>query len=209
MLPSPSNGSSVCPHCRLFKIPGSTKYSRNNMLLHPQISTRTEWNTTSVTSLHPHWLWPMAVTCQVAACPTLGMAALIPSFGAHFHLSQISPWFRSSLCILRWYYEVTDWPEPAGGETTSLKEISVKLWWQKCLSWSCGIGIVECLASFVSCSSTIRTSECNTSHLNKIYNALSSSSPSSKGSLTEGTTQWRSCVAATHDIMISTCINKD
>lgn len=32
--------------------------------------------------------------------------------------------------------------------------------------------------------------------LNKIYNALSSSSPSSKGSLTEGSTQRRSCEAA-------------
>lgn len=70
--------------------------------------------------------------------------------------------FRSSSCVQRLYYEVlTDWPEPASGsETTSFKEISVKLWWQKCLWWSCGI--VECLVSLVSCFSTIRISECNT-----------------------------------------------
>ena len=50
----------------------------------------------------------------------------------------------------------------------------------------------------------------NVTHLlNKIYNALSSSSPSSKGSLTEGTTQRRSCfMQSTHDIMISTCSSR-
>lgn len=60
----------------LQTVPGNTKCPPNNMLLlHPQISTQGQSET-----LRPHhWLWPMAVTCQVAACTTLGMPWSLPT----------------------------------------------------------------------------------------------------------------------------------